>query len=277
VKTTPTTLDEDPLEPPPPPGILIGTDWLAERLDHPRIRLVDLRDAEAHAGAHLPGAVQLDLSSLGSAMHGLDNVLIPAGEFERLMAALGISNGDLVVAYDDQWGLAAARLVWALHFYGHAAAGVLDGGWDRWSEEGRRVTAEPVSPAPSHFEAKPNLEVAAELEWLASPASGAEPVLLDTRTQAEYEQGHLPGAKLWDWFTAVPPGSWDAARDVAELRAEWAALGVEPSREVVVYCRSGMRASHTYVVLKHARFPSVRLYDGSWQEWSKRMKGGDRG
>ncbi|MDH3422631.1 MAG: rhodanese-like domain-containing protein, partial [Gemmatimonadota bacterium] len=75
----------------------------------------------------------------------------------------------------------------------------------------------------------------------------------------------------WDWFNAVPPGSWDCARDPEELRDEWEALGIGPTQEIVVYCRSGMRAAHTYVVLKHAGYPRVRLYDGSWQEWSVKV------
>lgn len=242
--------------------------WLAERLGGPDVRVVDLREADAYEQSHLPGAVQLDLADLGTSHGGRDNVLLPPAAFAALMESLGIDNQCSVVAYDDQWGLAAARLVWALHFHGHASAAVLDGGWDRWREEGRLVTDRPAPPGPSRFEAIPNPEVGAELAWLSERIPGEEPRLLDTRTQVEFDQGHLPGAILWDWFNAVPPDSWDCTREPEELRAEWGELGVDPSREIVVYCRSGMRAAHTYVALKHAGYPRVRLYDGSWQEWS---------
>ena len=100
------------------------------------------------------------------------------------------------------------------------------------------------------------------------PQDVAGAVLLDTRATAEFDRGHLPGALSWDWFNAVPAGSWNVSRDPEELRAEWRALGFDASDEVTVYCRSGMRAAHTYVVLRAAGFRSVRLYDGSWQEWS---------
>lgn len=255
------------------PGIVVEPAWLEERLGRPGLRVVDMRDEEAYTASHLPGAVRLDLASLGSARGGCDNVLLPSGDFASLMEAVGISSGDAVVAYDDQWGLAAARLVWALNFYGHSAVAVLDGGWDRWLAEDRPVTDESPPPTQGRFEATPNPEVGAELDWLAARVPGTDPVLIDTRSQTEFDQGHLPGAKWWDWFLAVPPASWNVARDLEELRAEWAGLGVEPEREIVVYCRSGMRAAHTYVVLKHARFPRVRLYDGSWQEWSMRGEG----
>jgi len=75
----------------------------------------------------------------------------------------------------------------------------------------------------------------------------------------------------------VPVGSWECSRDPEALRSELAGLGVHPSDEVVVYCRSGMRAAHTYVVLRHAGFPRVRLYDGSWQEWSAKSAPGHHG
>lgn len=258
------------------PGILVPPAWLAERLDDPRLRLVDLRDVDAYAQAHVPGATQLDLPRLGTKDATRDNVLLSATPFAELMEELGISDGDGVVAYDDQWGLAAARLVWALHYYGHPSAAVLDGGWDRWSDEARPVARGAGRWARGSFRATPDAGLGVELEWLRERIGMPEPVLLDTRTPGEYEKGHVPGARSWDWFNAVPPGSWDATRDSGELRAEWAAIGVDATKEIVVYCRSGMRAAHTWVALKHAGFPRVRLYDGSWQEWSASMGDGAR-
>ncbi len=191
-----------------------------------------------------------------------------------------------MVAYDDHWGLPSARLVWALHYYGERAAAVLNGGWDQWEDEARPSTGGPSTGEPStagpasermgSFEAHPNPDVAADYEWISGAAARGDLVLLDTRSQAEFDEGHLPGAQCWDWFNAVPAGSWACSRDPGELRSELASLGVQPSDEVVAYCRSGMRAAHTYLVLRHAGFVRVRLYDGSWQEWSmRRTPGGD--
>jgi thiosulfate/3-mercaptopyruvate sulfurtransferase len=256
------------------PSLLVDPAWLNDRLGTPGLRVVDLREQDAYVSAHVPGAARLDLSDLGSKVDGMDNVLLPPKDFGDLMSRCGISNADAVVAYDDQWGLAAARLVWALHRYGHDRVGVLDGGWDRWVDEGRpsAVGEEPIPDGT--FEPVPRVDVYADREWIEDHAARG-PVLLDTRTRAEFERGHLPGALCWDWFNAVPVGGWSVTRDPADLRAEWGALGVSEADEVVVYCRSGMRAAHTYLVLKNAGFPRVRLYDGSWQEWS--MKAEDAG
>ena len=280
------------------PGILVDPEWLENHIGDPRVRIVDLRDREAYAGGHIPGTVQLDLEDLGENRDGCDNVVLGLAEFERLMARLGISKRDTVVAYDDHWGLPSARLVWALHYYGERSVGVLNGGWDRWQEEGRPVTDGPATDGPTThasvtdepvtdvpvtdgprsdgtalehtdgFKARPTPDVAADYEWISRGVARGDVVLLDTRSDVEFTQGHLPGAISWDWFNAVPAGSWECSRDPGALRSELEALGVHPSDEVVAYCRSGMRAAHTYIVLRHAGFPRVRLYDGSWQEWS---------
>ncbi len=266
-----------PPTPPDLPGLLVEPSWVRERLGRSGLRLVDLREADAYASGHVPSATQLSLADLGSRAGGLENVLLPPDAFSALMARCGVSNGDAVVAYDDQWGLAAARLVWALHRYGHDEVALLDGGWDRWTAEGGPVAEGEEAITPGHFEAAAagaGAEVSAERTWIAERVAAGEAVLLDTRTQAEFDRGHLPGAICWDWFHAVPVASWGFSRDPEELRAEWLALGVEPSREVTVYCRSGMRAAHTYVALRNAGFPRVRLYDGSWQEWSMETEEG---
>jgi thiosulfate/3-mercaptopyruvate sulfurtransferase len=256
-----------------PPGLLVEPSWLRERLGSPGLRLIDLRDADAYASGHIPGAAHLELAELGSRVGALENVLLPPARFRDLMAARGISSGDAVVAYDDQWGLAAARLVWALHRYGHDRVVVLDGGWDRWLAEAGPTT-EGTEPTPQgFFEAAPRPDVYADREWITGRLDSTDVALLDTRTRGEFDHGHLPGAVWWDWFNAVPEDSWNVSRDPAELRAEWSGLGLDPADEVVVYCRTGMRAAHTYLVLRNAGFSRVRLYDGSWQEWSMKTEG----
>ena len=269
------------------PGLLVDPEWLGDHIGDRRVRTVDLRDREAYAGGHIPGSVHLDLQDLGESRDTCENMVLRPADFARVMAELGISDRDTVVAYDEHWGLPSARLIWALHYYGHWSAAVLNGGWDRWQDEGRPMTGVPRSGGPAisdgpansagpaqggrdSFEAHPNPDVAADFEWIADRVARENVILLDTRSHTEFDQGHLPGAKCWDWFNAVPAGSWECSRDPEALRSELAALGVYPSDEVVAYCRSGMRAAHTYVVLRHAGFPHVRLYDGSWQEWNMR-------
>lgn len=253
---------------PVPPGVLVAPAWLRERIGHAAVRIIDLREPDAYASGHVPGAVHLELAALGSKIGACDNVLHPPAAFSALMARLGVSNESAVIAYDDQWGLAASRLLWALHRYGHSAVAVLDGGWDRWMAEAGASTTEVTPPPSVAFESVPRDDVYADRAWMAARSADGGAVLLDTRTPAEVARGHIPGATGWDWFNAVPAGSWEASRSPADVRADLSGLGIEPERQVAVYCRSGMRAAHTYMVLKHAGFERVRLYDGSWQDWA---------
>ncbi len=257
------------------PGIVVQPDWLEAHLGASNLRVIDMREPDAYDRAHIPGAAHLELARLGTTQEGLENVLLPPHDFAALMAEVGISAESSVVVYDDQWGLAAARLLWALHYYGHDGVAVLNGGWDRWAEEGRPLADTSHPRSGGRFEPRPRPEAVATGDWLAQQLADPQVVLVDTRTEAEFAQGHLPEARWWDWFEAVPPGSWELARDIDELRAEWSRLGVTAEAEVVVYCRSGMRAAHTYMVMKLAGISRVRLYDGSWQEWSMRSSGSD--
>lgn len=259
------------------PGLLVDPSWLRDRMGGSDLHVVDMREEDAFSSGRVPGAVHLDLPLLGTTVGGCECVLVDADTFGSLMAERGISNGDAVLAYDDQWGLAAARLVWALHRYGHTEVAALDGGWDRWVEEGGEVEGGEESVAPGRFEAIARPDVFADTAWIAGRLDADGPVLVDTRSTTEFDGGHLPGAISWDWFNAVPPGSWDVSRDPTELRVEWGSLGLDPSDEVVVYCGSGMRAAHTYLTLRNAGFDHVRLYDGSWQEWSMKMAKGTDG
>jgi thiosulfate/3-mercaptopyruvate sulfurtransferase len=108
--------------------------------------------------------------------------------------------------------------------------------------------------------------------WLTTQGDGAEIALVDTRTPGEYAQGHLPGAICWDWLNGAPVKGWDFQRPAEALLAELTSLGITPDKEIITYCQSGARAAHTYLLLRNLGYPKVRLYDGSWLEWSRYYK-----
>jgi thiosulfate/3-mercaptopyruvate sulfurtransferase len=234
------------------PGLLVTTTWLVEHLHASDLRVVDVRPADAFAEGHIPGAVQIDLAALATVVDGVNRA---------------------VVIYDSNWGMPAARVLWTLAYYGHSNAAVLNGGWDRWEEEGRAVSQATEPPAPTRFTPRPVPAYLAELSWLQAHLDDPNVVLIDTRTNNEYAAGHLPNAIAWDWMNGVPAEGWDTMRPAEELAAELAALGITPDKEIVTYCRSGARAAHTHLVLRKLGYPRVRNYDGSWLEWSARVLG----
>jgi thiosulfate/3-mercaptopyruvate sulfurtransferase len=252
------------------PGLLVSGAWLADNLNAVDLRIVDVRPAEHFAQSHLPGAVHLDLASLATEVDGTPGMLIGPDAFAAMMGQLGIDDTSSVVLYDADLGKPAARVLWALATYGHLAAAVLDGGWDRWLAEGRPVTRlQTVSPA-TYFVARPIPAHMADFAWVRDHLDDPGVVFVDTRAPEEYARGHLPGAVNWEWRNGLSLGDRASLRPVAELSAELAALGVTPDREIVTYCRSGMRASHTYLLLRHLGYTRVRNYDGSWLEWAAR-------
>jgi thiosulfate/3-mercaptopyruvate sulfurtransferase len=249
------------------PGLLVAPDWLQARLDHPLLRLLDVRPYAFYTAGHIPGALSLELGALQDPTASVEGMLAPPDRFASEVGRLGIDAQSIVVLYDDNWGMHAARVLWALACYGHGAAAVLTGGVRRWVTEGRRLTHQSHAPQTVRFTARPDDRQIVDRDWLLARASSPDLVLLDTRDPGEFARGHLPGAVCWDWANALPGQGWDTFDSPERLAVELAGLGITPDKTVVTYCRSGVRAAHTYLLLRSLGYPNVRLYDGSWLDW----------
>jgi thiosulfate/3-mercaptopyruvate sulfurtransferase len=255
------------------PGLLVTPEWLATQLGASDLRIVDVRPADAYAEGHIPGAVQLELAALSTTVDDVQGMLLGPEAYAAIMGQLGIDSDHAVVIYDSNWGMPAARVLWSLAYYGHSNAAILNGGWDGW-EEGNYPTSNTVDlPQATTFTPQPTPHFLAELSWVQTHLDDPNVVLIDTRTPNEYAAGHLPNAMNWDWMNGVPTEGWETLRSSEELAAELNALGITPDKEIVTYCRSGARASHTFLLLRNLGYPRVRNYDGSWLEWSARVLG----
>ncbi|HEU0113393.1 MAG TPA: rhodanese-like domain-containing protein [Thermomicrobiales bacterium] len=250
---------------------IVGTDWLQARLGQPGLRVVDVRSPDQYARAHIPGAVNCDVSAL--------NVVdsSPAGvrDFERRLQAelrrLGVRPGDRVAFYEDFAGPAAAYGVWMIDYAGVADGRFLDGGLAAWIEAGGPVTREPPSPAPSDIAIALRREALATADEIAAGLTAPQsPMLLDTRNDLEWAAGVIPGAVHLEWIAQLQPDG--SLRSPAEARQRYAAAGIQPgeTRPIVPYCGSGYRAAHAYVLLRALGCGNVRNYAGSWGEWSRR-------
>jgi thiosulfate/3-mercaptopyruvate sulfurtransferase len=253
-------------------GPLVSARWLADH--HDDVVLVDVRwyldgrsGRDAFEQGHLPGAVWLDLDAYladpPTAADGRHPLPSPQ-RFAAGMSAAGIDPDVRVVAYDDNGGMSASRLVWLLRALGHSAA-LLDGGLGSWNGP---LESGPVSTAPAQFAPEP---------WPAGKLAGIEEVtsvatLIDARASERFrgEQepidpraGHIPGAANIPWQSYLDAdGRFETG---AKLRDRFSAAG--PSEDVVVYCGSGVSACHTLLALE-ASGVNARLYPGSWSQWS---------
>lgn len=179
-------------EPELPAGPLVDADWLERRLGDTRVRVLDVRgrhpsSALPHAKSaeygrsHIPGAVFVDWENDFVATDSDVPVQVAAAEsFAARAGELGVGDGDLVVTYDDYYGIFAARVAWAFRLYG-AEARVLDGGWATWCEENRPASREHAAPAPAEFIARPRPLLRRTLSEVQAAVAGSGATLIDAR------------------------------------------------------------------------------------------------
>jgi len=249
-----------------PPRLLIKTTALASILASRNVRILDVRSPDEYRQGHLPGAVNLPARTTEDLAANRRGFPMPPEWAQRLFRMAGVSAGSRVVLYDDQGYLFAARVFYVLEFFGHPRVQVLDGGWRKWQSEGRPVTTEPAKIAPGDFTPKPNPALIATTEWLAAHLKDVK--LVDARSPGEYVSGHIPGAINIDWSRTLEPGESRLLRPAEQLEALFAAAQVRRNQEVVTYCEWASRAAELYFVLRLLGYPRVRVYDGSWEDWS---------
>ncbi len=276
--------------PPTREEVLVSTAWLEEHLGDPGIRVVDCRyyfdgrDAEAeYRRAHIPGAVHLDWTKdLSDPDHPVEYTIAPPAQVAAAMSRLGIGDDTRIVAYDDEGGHYASRLWLVLARYGHVGqVRILDGGWTKWTVEGRPVTDEAPRVEPRPFTIRPeegHPEIVAALEDVQAARASGEVAILDVRRLSEYtgeevrarRGGRIPGARHLFWQDNLRWEGDRAFRPTEEIRARYEAAGLTPDTPVITYCQGGVRASHSALALWMAGFRNVRVYDGSWAEWGNR-------
>jgi thiosulfate/3-mercaptopyruvate sulfurtransferase len=262
--------------------VLVSTDWVAEHLDDPRIVVAEVdENPDLYDDGHIPGAVKLHWRE--DLQDPVERDLVEKSAFERLLASRGIGNDTTVVLYGDRNNWFAAYAYWYFKVYGHDDVRLMDGGRQKWVDEGRKLSTETPSPDTVSYTAKDRDEsIRAYRDHVRALIDEGGKTLVDVRSPQEYsgellappgyEQegamrgGHIPTAKSVPWAQAVNDDGTFKSPDA--LRELYGAKGVTPERETVAYCRIGERSAHTWFVLRELLgYENVRNYDGSWTEW----------
>lgn len=262
------------------PEVLVDTDWVADHLDDPTVRLVDVSSKrEVYEEGHLPDAVYVDWQKgLTDPENPVKGQVPTKAQAEALWSQLGIRNEDTVALYDDTNSLFATRVFWVLKYYGHEDVRILNGGRKQWIAEGRELAAEIPQTTPSQYVAKePSTADRATADHVLAGLDDAGKTILDARSPKEYagtdarsaRGGHIPGAVSVNWTSTVnADGTFKTA---AELQTLYQTAGLSEDQEVITYCQTGVRAAHSWFVLTYLLgYPNVRNYDGSWEEWGNR-------
>lgn len=262
---------------------LVSTDWVAEHLNTPGVRLVEI-DVETSTYAekgHLPGAVAFNWTSQLQDQELRD--IITRENFETLLSEAGITKDDHVVIYGDNNNWFAAYAFWLFKYYNHENVSLMNGGRKRWELDGREFVSEVPTYPPSQYRVdKINAEFRADRDYVRERLEKGGFGLVDVRSPDEYtgkvlappglsetaqRGGHIPGASNIPWAKAVNEDGTYKSAD--ELRALYGAEGIDGNLdEIVAYCRIGERSSHSWFALKYLLgYQNVRNYDGSWTEW----------
>jgi thiosulfate/3-mercaptopyruvate sulfurtransferase len=265
------------------PEVLVETDWVADHLNDPSVRLVECNeDILLYDQGHIPGAVKLDwVADLNDPV--VRDYLDREG-FEKLLSAKGISNDTTVVFYGDKNNWWATYALWVFKLFGHQDARIMNGGRAKWIAEGRELTRDVPSYPPASYQARERDDAAirAFRDQVREHVRKQGVALVDVRSpqefsgerthMPEYPQegtlrgGHIPTAANIPWAKAVKEDSTFKSAD--ELKELYEGQGITPEKDVVTYCRIGERSSHTWFVLTYLLgYPRVRNYDGSWTEW----------
>ncbi|HLK61675.1 MAG TPA: sulfurtransferase [Chthonomonadaceae bacterium] len=258
------------------PEMLVETEWVARHEHDRNVRLVDMRDAAAYAAGHIPQAVHIEEGPLRNPEDRFTYLPSPK-VFAQMMEKVGIGNGTHVVIYDDQGGKMAARLWYVLNAYGHMRASLVNGGWNKWVAEKRPVTQKVPTAPPVTFVPKETPTLTCPSPALLARSPGT--VVLDARSPEEYrgetvspgalKAGRIPGAVNVEWKDNVT-GPYMEFKPAAALRKMYAKKGITTDRQIVVHCASGGRAAESLFTLKLLGYPHIKIYYGSFADYSAR-------
>ena len=262
---------------------LVSTEWLAEHLGEPDLVIVDtswFMPASGRSGrdeyrqAHIPGARFLDIDEVSDRANPAPHMLPGAGDFAQAMERLGIGRDDRIVVYDNSPTRTAARGWFMLRHFGAREVAILDGGFQKWTAEGRPTESRDPASRDARFEPR---EQADEVVTKRQILTGEVLIpLLDARGKGRFEgteadprpgvePGHIPGAYNLP-FSALynDDGTFKA---VGELRRLFAQAGIDPARPFVASCGSGVTANSLIFAAYLLGNAGTKLYDGSWSEW----------
>tara|TARA_R110000751_G_scaffold170450_2_gene277099 strand:+ start:76 stop:918 length:843 start_codon:yes stop_codon:yes gene_type:complete len=259
--------------------LIIEPEQLQAHLDDPQLLIIDVPiNDDSYRQGHVPGAIFLDFRYLMRGEGPIPSDVPSVEALSRLFSALGLTRDTHVVAYDDEGGGWAARLLWTLELIGHTRYSYLNGGIHAWRDAGLEESTEPTAPTQSEYHAEilnPNALIT--FEEIKEKLDDKHFAVWDARSKDEYDGvrgnnkhlGHIPGAVNMDWLHAMDRQRALRIRDYAELITELGALGLTPDMEIATHCQSHHRSSFTWLVGKALGF-NIRGYAGSWGEWGNR-------
>lgn len=270
------------------PSLVVSTDWLAEHIDAPDVRVVDAswhlpatgRDPRLEYEAeHIPGAVFFDIDEICDENSDFPHMLPKPEKFASRVRKMGLGDGNRIVVYDSVGLFSAARVWWMFQVMGHADVAVLDGGLPKWKAEERSTSDLPPIPRERHFTARLNNLLVRDVKQIRSNIETKSEQVLDARPPGRFQgtdpepregmrSGHIPGSINMPFNILLNKDGTLKSREA--LKTAFADAGLAPDRPAVMSCGSGVTASIVYLALQMIGHTGLAIYDGSWSEWGLR-------
>jgi thiosulfate/3-mercaptopyruvate sulfurtransferase len=280
-----------------PVDSLVSADWLASHLNDSNLRILDIRGYVHHiddgkgnmavvyaaapdeyAAGHVPGAAYVDWTKdITDPDDPVPIQIAPPARFAAWASGIGIGDETHVVIYDHQGTTLATRLWWCFTYYGHDRVSVLNGGWKKWSAEGRPTTTEAPTIPTATFTPRTRPALRKTIDEVAAISSGHTARLIDARPHDQYagavvrsgRAGHIPGAVSLPAPTLIDPqtGTWKSDDELAAIVRD---AGVTEEEPIVAYCGGGVAATGVLFALHRTGHRNWANYDGSWNEYGPR-------
>ncbi|MCM2563680.1 3-mercaptopyruvate sulfurtransferase [Lutimaribacter sp. EGI FJ00015] len=267
------------------PKTLVSTDWLATHLNDPDLRVIDATwalpqmgiDAKAgYAAAHIPGARFFDIDEISDHRSDLPHMAPPVEKFMSRMRDMGVGDGHQVVVYDQIGTHSAARVWWTFRLMGQDNIAVLNGGFPKWQAEGRPIEDLPPVIRDRHMTVRRQSHLVRDVTQVSAASKLGDYEILDARSPGRFagtepepreglRSGHIPGSKCLHYETLLNTDGTLKSPD--DLRAVFAAAGVDLSKPAITTCGSGITAAIISLALERIGKTDHSLYDGSWAEW----------
>jgi thiosulfate/3-mercaptopyruvate sulfurtransferase len=257
-------------------SLIVEPDELEPVLHDPAYTIVDLSKQDNYKKYHIPGALELDYNKVVLEKKPVGGLVPDETSVSALFESLGITAETHVIAYDDEGGGKAGRFLWTLEIHGHQNISLLNGGIFAWANEGFPLTdAIPKLPEPTHYPVTLSNTHVADESYILNHLKDTNLVLLDTRSPEEFcgikkyadRGGHIPGAINFNWTNAMDQNNNLRLLPRDTLESMLLELGVSKENEVIAYCHTHHRSSHTYYVLKYLGYENIKGYPGAWSEW----------
>ncbi len=270
------------------PKILVSTEWLAEHLDDPDVRILDAswylpadkrNPAEEYSKEHIPGAVYFDIDAISDKSSPLPHMAPPAEQFSSQVRRMGIGSGHHIVVYDTAGIFSAARAWWLFKLMGHDDVAVLDGGFKKWQAENRPVEDRPSRRTERHLIVRKQSHLVKSYEEVEKASSECTAVIVDARSSGRFmglapeprkglRAGSIPNSKNLPFQKLLNRDG--TFKELPVIRKAFEAAGVDLAKPIITTCGSGVTAAILSLALTLLGHHNHSLYDGSWADWGNR-------